>query len=641
MTTYICKCGRRVKKSTDASTTGNRLSGYAPSHECWGCPYAMPYGDFQWDESARTVNRETRGYECRMSKTLTYASEFAGSIKDKCTCRVHSLDFDFLSQVSAWIKDTYPDREIFGSFSKDIRASDYGSDGRYCLTITCTQNLKGVAAKRELFGQFFNPDGSRKDMTPQQEMEKILADIKKAKEIFSCAPAQNADAAVTTAENAVPTATAATPTISESGADASASTPATSLQNCESAPAASAGGSSVSTAGAMQDKPLTTVPDAMRPAFDYSGLTDQTVEDLHFAENEYRHGKQMAERGLVHMGNAIAAAHDALCGVVAQCDNGEDGACRTMRKARNNQHSEDTFKSWCVSIGITKDTAYRLLQVSALLDGSSPRQQKILKELSPTLLYAVAKPSAPQELVEKVKNGDITTNKQYQEAMAQIKAEKDRAAAAEAREEEAWNMVSKAQDEAQTAKNDLDAALADVQGLDEENARLKAEKEKAERSYNEMYESRIAANLQRQKAEAERDRAEERAKNAEDALKKQPITAVIDEEEIDRRAAEKAWGLADARNAELAKDNANLKKQVAALRSRINDDAQADFEQANYCASLMRAAWDNSKASYSRLVGEDLESTFQTICSTLNSIMEEASLLCRQPPDYDGGDKDE
>lgn len=641
MTTYICKCGRRVKKSTDASTTGNRLSGYAPSHECWGCPYAMPYGDFQWDESARTVSRETRGYECRMSKTLTYASEFAGSIKDKCTCRVHSLDFDFLSQVSAWIKDTYPDREIFGSFSKDIRASDYESDGRYCLTITCTQNLKGVAAKRELFGQFFNPDGSRKDMTPQQEMEKILADIKKAKEILSCAPAQNADAAVTTAENAVPTATAATPTISESGADASASTPATSLQNCESAPAASAGGSSVSTAGAMQDKPLTTVPDAMRPAFDYSGLTDQTVEDLHFAENEYRHGKQMAERGLVHMGNAIAAAHDALCGVVAQCDNGEDGACRTMRKARNNQHSEDTFKSWCVSIGITKDTAYRLLQVSALLDGSSPRQQKILKELSPTLLYAVAKPSAPQELVEKVKNGDITTNKQYQEAMAQIKAEKDRAAAAEAREEEAWNMVSKAQDEAQTAKNDLDAALADVQGLDEENARLKAEKEKAERSYNEMYESRIAANLQRQKAEAERDRAEERAKNAEDALKKQPITAVIDEEEIDRRAAEKAWGLADARNAELAKDNANLKKQVAALRSRINDDAQADFEQANYCASLMRAAWDNSKASYSRLVGEDLESTFQTICSTLNSIMEEASLLCRQPPDYDGGDRDE
>ena len=375
-----------------------------------------------------------------------------------------------------------------------------------------------------------------------------------------------------------------------------------------------------------QEKPLTTVPDAMRPAFDYSGLTDQTVEDLHFAENEYRHGKQMAERGLVHMGNAIAAAHDALCGVVALCDNSKHG-----------NRGEDTFRAWCVSIGITKDTAYRLLQVSALLDGSSPRQQKILKELSPTLLYAVAKPSAPAELVEQVKSGDITTNKQYQEALAQIKAEKERADAAETERDKllgAQNRAAWAESHIQDVEAQRDAALADVQGLTEQNAKL-------QQSYHDADEGRIAARLQCQKAEGERDRAEERAKNAEDALKKQPITAVIDEEEIDRRAAEKAWGLADARNAELAKDNANLKKQVAALRSRINDDAQADFEQANYCASLMRAAWDNSKASYSRLVGEDLESTFQTICGTLNSIMEEASLLCRQPPDYNGGDRDE
>lgn len=363
----------------------------------------------------------------------------------------------------------------------------------------------------------------------------------------------------------------------------------------ESAPAASAGGSSVSTAGAMQDKPLTTVPDAMRPAFDYSGLTDQTVEDLHFAENEYRHGKQMAERGLVHMGNAIAAAHDALCGtVVAQCDNGKFAK------------KEDTFRAWCVSIGITKDTAYRLLQVSALLDGSSPRQQKILKELSPTLLYAVAKPSAPQELVEKVKNGEVTTNKAYQDLLKenqQLRTERDKARA----------------DQLSTAKD------CNRLGL-----KVSQEKDRADK-----------AEAREEEAWKLQSKAEERAKNAEEALKHQPITAVIDEEEIDRRAAEKAWGLADARNAELAKDNANLKKQVAALRSRINDDAQADFEQANYCASLMRAAWDNSKASYSRLVGEDLESTFQTICGTLNSIMEEASLLCRQPPDYDGGDRDE
>ena len=592
MTTYICKCGRRVKKSTDASTTGNRLSDYAPGHECWGCPYAMPYGDFQWDESARTVSRETRGYECRMSKTLTYASEFAGSIKDKCTCRVHSLDFDFLSQVSAWIKDTYPDREIFGSFSKDIRASDYGSDGRYCLTITCTQNLKGVAAKRELFGQFFNPDGSRKDMTPQQEMEKILADIKKAKEIFSCAPAQNADAAVTTAENAVPTATAATPTISESGADASASTPATSLQNCESAPAASAGGSSVSTAGAMQDKPLTTVPDAMRPAFDYSGLTDQTVENLHFAEDEYRHGKQMAERGLVHMGNAIAAAHDALCGVVQLLDNSKHG-----------NRGDDSFRAWCCSIGITKSTAYNLLQVSALMDGSSPRQRAILEALPPTLLYAVAKPSAPQELVEKVKNGEVTTNKAYQDLLKEnqqlrterdkaradqlstakdcnrlglkVSQEKDRADKAEAREEEAWKLQSKAETRAQEAEKQL------------EGSRQMAE----------------AAKLRGDKLKAEND-----------VLKKQPITTVVDKEEVERQAREMA-----------AEMTADLRAQLEQAASGSEQDAHSSYDNVLLADRSFQNIGKMVVPSLRRLPPEQREQLTNMLVHTLGQIQGEVS----------------
>lgn len=390
-----------------------------------------------------------------------------------------------------------------------------------------------------------------------------------------------------------------------------------------------------------QDKPLTTVPDEMRPAFDYSGLTDQTVEDLHFAEDEYRHGKQMAERGLVHMGNAIAAAHDALCGVVALCDNGEDGACRTMRKARNNQHSEDTFKSWCVSIGITKDTAYRLLQVSALLDGSSPRQQKILKELSPTLLYAVAKPSAPQELVEKVKNGEVTTNKQYQEALAQLKAEKDRADTAEARlknsciaEQNAWEAMQK-------AENARDAALADVQGLTEQNAKL-------QQSYHDADESRIAANLQRQKAEAERDRAEARARNAEDALKKQPITAVVDKEEVtrqarklfadmaneevDRRAHQQAYSIAADMTEELKADKARLQKNMDELKQQLAEaqavvpaDLVADKETADSCYLNIDGIWGMALPSFQRLVGtgEDFNHAAGNLLQLCDHIHEE------------------
>ena len=360
----------------------------------------------------------------------------------------------------------------------------------------------------------------------------------------------------------------------------------------ESAPAASAGGSSAP------------IPSA--PSFDF-GADEQTNVLLLQDAQTFITGNMARIMAAKH-------AHDL-------CANNKNG----------------TWGKWCDVVGISRDTGDNMVHIAERF-GNIQIEGKPIFDVQPLkLLYAVAKPSAPAELVEQVKTGDITTYKEYQELLAQVKAEKDRADAAETERDKllgAQNRAAWAESHIQDVEAQRDAALADVQSLTEQNAKL-------QQSYHDADEGRIAARLQCQKAEGERDRAEERAKNAEDALKKQPITAVIDEEEIDRRAAEKAWGLADARNAELAKDNANLKKQVAALRSRINDDAQADFEQANYCASLMRAAWDNSKASYSRLVGEDLESTFQTICGTLNSIMEEASLLCRQPPDYDGGDRDE
>ena len=388
----------------------------------------------------------------------------------------------------------------------------------------------------------------------------------------------------------------------------------------------------------MNGENVTTIPESMTPAFDYTGLDGQTVEDLHLAEEEYLHGKKLAARGLVNMGEGIAIAHDAL---VANCDR------------HKNQHSEDTFRAWCLSMGITKDTAYRLLQVSALMDGSSPAQQKVLKELSPSLLYAVAKPSAPEGLVEQVKNGDITTHKEYQELLAQLKAEKERSAAAEAREEEVWKMHEEAKQRAETAENRYKAALADVNGLAEANQQKNKELEAARKDLRAAKECYSVAKMN-EASQYERIKTlqEENA-----ALKKQPIAAVVDEEEVERRAkalahqwdkeeldrlvAEKAWGLADARNSELAKDNTALRKQLATLQARANDNTQADFETANYCASLFSSAWDTCKGSYSRLTGEDLESTFQTLCGALNSIMEEASLLCRQPADYDGGAADE
>lgn len=367
-----------------------------------------------------------------------------------------------------------------------------------------------------------------------------------------------------------------------------------------------------------QDKPLTTVPDEMRPAFDYSGLDAQTVDDLHFAEKEYQHGKKLAERGLVHMGNAIAAAHDALCGtVVQQLDNGEDGACRTMRKARNNQHSEDTFKSWCLSIGITKDSAYRLLQVSALMDGSSPRQRAILEALPPTLLYAVAKPSAPAELVEKVKNGEVSTNKEYQDLLAQIKAEKERADAAEAERDKllgAQNRAAWAESHIQDVEAQRDAALADVQGLTEQNAQLKERADSAEAREEEAWKMQ--------------SKAEARAHKAEDALKHQPITGVVDKDEVKRQAEALSRNAVQEARRQAAEAQARL-RQYQEDAEGLLAPAQACAQQAQFIADSVRAMylnWFGSAVAADASLAQ-MGTPLYAVCGEIMSSLEEENTI--------------
>lgn len=555
MTTYICKCGRRVKKSTDASTTGNRLSGYAPGHECWGCPYAMPYGNYQWDESARTVSRETQGYECRMSKTLTYASEFAGSIKDKCTCRVHSLDFDFLSQVSAWIKDTYPDREIFGSFSKDIRASDYGSDGRYCLTITCTQNLKGVAAKRELLGQFFTPNGSRKDMTPQQEMEKILADIKKAKEIFSCTPAQNADAAATTKESAAQSFTAATPTTSASEAATNGWTPALSPQSSASAPVVPA---------------ETSFASAAAPTFDFSPLGELSQQaadadqqfDLHYgaAQDEY----------------LISCIYLARIHALT---------------AKAGRYGGGTWTKWYESKGMSKSGAWNMVQTGESFNGSTIDQLKQLPELTRKDLNLIARSGCAAQVVEAA--GD---SQRVQELLAQLKAEKERANAAESH---------------------LEAVRADVAGLHEQNTQLKenldasnTREEEAWKSYDKAMQRAKTAESQlegsRQVAEAANRRAEKWRSEAE-AARKQPIVAVVDKDEVVRQAKEMADGM------------------TADYKATQEQDARDAYDSILLAGRSITNLAQSIKPLFGKLPGNQRENAIDQFVRTLGQIQGEVS----------------
>ena len=572
MTTYICKCGRRVKKSTDASTTGNRLSGYAPGHECWGCPYAMPYGNYQWDESARTVSRETQGYECRMSKTLTYASEFAGSIKDKCTCRVHSLDFDFLSQVSAWIKDTYPDREIFGSFSKDIRASDYGSDGRYCLTITCTQNLKGVAAKRELLGQFFTPNGSRKDMTPQQEMEKVLTDIKNSRALVKEESSLDVPAPCICS------------TCTCGGCKEEC------FGNCRSCGHPVQECNSYQTEGEKHLTPAHSADAAaqcgntpLAPTFDFSALGDlsqQATEadqqfDLHYgaAQDEY----------------LISCIYLARIHTLT---------------AKAGRYGGGTWTKWYESKGLSHGSVTKMVQNGEAFNSSTVDELKQLPELTRRDLNLIARSGCAGQLVEAA--GD---SQRVQELLAQLKAKEYKLNETQARLKSACIQEQESRDAMNTANAQLESANADIKGLTEQNDQLKSRLDAAESREEEAWKAREKAEARaqesekqlagsRQVAEAANRRADKWKAEAE-AARKQPIVAVVDKDEVARQVdALTAEAKAQARSqVEDAQRRAN---EAEAKYQKLQQDAdgflapeQACEQQARFIADSMRSMYLN------------------------------------------------
>lgn len=342
--------------------------------------------------------------------------------------------------------------------------------------------------------------------------------------------------------------------------------------------------------------------------FDYSGLDAQTVTDLHLAEQIYTSGRKLAEMGLRRMADGVSIAHDAL---VANCDNSKYG-----------KRGEDTFRRWCASMSISKDAAYRLLQVSALFDSSSPRQQQVLEELSPSLLYAAAKPSAPANLVQAVKDGDITTHKQYQDLLKenqQLRADRVNALNAAA-----------------AAESARDAALADVNDLHEQNRQLQAAVTGAQESYrtahkNEDFALRRAADAEqrakevekqlagaRQVADAARMRADKYQREAE-AAKAQPVAAAVDEDEINRRA----HTLADELTAPL-RSELEAAKAAAATPEQIELDTRNAYDSLLLAGRAMQNAWKSVKPQLAKLPPDTRAGAINQLTNTLTEIQTEA-----------------
>ena len=258
--------------------------------------------------------------------------------------------------------------------------------------------------------------------------------------------APTGDAAVTTAESAVKLLAGAeeTSTTSESAEDASTFTnlsekeipemtaatavdaepvadPA--LSALASTTVATAAGDCVATEN-VDGVTAVSLPDGkdidVPTGFDYSGIEESTAAVLYNAQSIIINARKEC---IIKIADAVSMAHDKL---VANCDN-----------SKHSHRGENTFRAWCTSVGIGKDAAYRLLQVSTLLKNSTESELQVLEQASPSLLYAAAKPSAPAELVQAVKDGEITTHKQYKELEAQLKETQERAERAEREAQEA------------------------------------------------------------------------------------------------------------------------------------------------------------------------------------------------------------
>lgn len=405
--------------------------------------------------------------------------------------------------------------------------------------------------------------------------------------------APNADAAVTTA---APAATLAEET-STTQADANSCPP----DPCSPADAS----------GAMSN-PSGAETACSAAEFDYSGLDAQTVTDLHLAEQMYTSGRKLAEMGLRRMADGVSIAHDALCVTIAtKCRNGK-GAF---------SDSEKTFGSWCESVGLNRKAAERLLQVAKLFDSSSPRQQQVLEELSPSLLYAAAKPSAPADLVQAVKSGDITTHKQYQDLLKenqQLRADRVNALNAAA---------------AEAAR---DAALADVDGLHEQNRQLQAAATGAQESYrtahkNEDSALRRATEAEQRAKEAEKQlagarqvadtarmRADKYQREAE-AAKAQPVAAAVDEDEINRRA----HTLADELTATL-RSELEAAKAAAATPEQIELDTRNAYDSLLLAGRAMQNAWKSVKPQLAKLPPDTRAGAINQLTNTLTEIQTEA-----------------
>lgn len=301
--------------------------------------------------------------------------------------------------------------------------------------------------------------------------------------------------------------------------------------------------------------------------------------------------------------------------------------------AKAGRYGGGTWTKWYESKGLSHGSVTKMVQNGEAFNSSTVDELKQLPNLTRKDLNLIARSGCADQVVAAA--GD---SQRVQELLAQLKAEKsradtaeahleaahadisglkDRATAAEAREEEAWSMVSKAQDEAKAAQENLDYEVSQNDALHEEKGQLLRECEAAKKARAEAEARAQEAEKQlegsRQVAEAAKLRGD-KLKAENDALKSQPITAVVDKEETRRQAKE----MADAMNAE-------LQAKLDAVTGDAEQDARNAYDSVLLASRAMLNTWQMVKPQFRKLPQEQREAVANQLIRTLGQIQGEVS----------------
>ena len=321
------------------------------------------------------------------------------------------------------------------------------------------------------------------------------------------------------------------------------STPATPLQNCESVPAASAGGSSA--------------PMPSAPGFDFSALGDlseQAVEtdqqfDLHYgtAQDEY----------------LISCIYVAKMHALT---------------AKAGRYGGGTWTKWYESKGMSEGSARTMTQNGDAFKSATVADLKLLPSISRKDLNLIARSGCAEQLTAAA--GD---SQRVQELLAQLKAKEYKLNETQARLKSACIQEQESRDAMNTANAQLEAANADIKGLTEQNDQLRNRLDAAEAREEEAWKMQ--------------SKAEARAKNAEDALKKQPIVGVTDPEEV-RRQADALAAEAKAQARRQIEDAQRRTREAEARYQKLQQDADGFLAPEQSCAQQAKIIADSMRSMY-------------------------------------------